>query len=98
MQSRSGSSSLPPTVTQAQLQQDFGLIASYSTDTLASFNRNKNIEIACAALNGTVLESGKTLSFNEVTGRRTVDKDLRVHGYERRVRGDGLCRAGGVWQ
>ena len=86
-----------PTVTQAQLQQDFGLIASYSTDTLASFNRNKNIEIACAALNGTVLESGKTLSFNEVTGRRTVDKGYLMapaiaQGRSYEEAGGGVCQ------
>ena len=86
-----------PTVTQAQLQQNFGLIASYSTDTLASFNRNKNIEIACAALNGTVLESGKTLSFNEVTGRRTVDKGYLMapaiaQGRSYEEAGGGVCQ------
>lgn len=86
-----------PTVTQAQLQQDFGLIASYSTDTLASYNRNKNIEIACAALNGTVLESGKTLSFNEVTGRRTVDKGYLMapaiaQGRSYEEAGGGVCQ------
>lgn len=86
-----------PTVTQAQLQQSFGLIASYSTDTLASYNRNKNIEIACAALNGTVLESGKTLSFNEITGRRTVDKGYLMapaiaQGRSYEEAGGGVCQ------
>lgn len=86
-----------PTVTQAQLQQNFGLIASYSTDTLASFNRNKNIELACKALNGTVLESGKTLSFNEITGRRTVDKGYLMapaiaQGRSYEEAGGGVCQ------
>lgn len=86
-----------PTVTQAQLQQSFGLIASYSTDTLASYNRNKNIEIACAALNGTILESGKTLSFNEITGRRTIDKGYLMapaiaQGRSYEEAGGGVCQ------
>lgn len=86
-----------PTVTQAQLQKEFGMIASASTDTLPNYNRNKNIEIACAALNGTVLESGKTLSFNEVTGRRTVDKGYLMapaiaQGRSYEEAGGGVCQ------
>ncbi|MBQ9198131.1 MAG: VanW family protein [Clostridia bacterium] len=86
-----------PSVTVAQLQQSFGLIASYSTDTLPDRNRNKNIELACIALNGTVLESGKTLSFNEITGRRTVDKGYLMAGAIAQGRsyeesGGGVCQ------
>lgn len=85
------------TVTVAQLQQNFGLIASYSTDTLPDRNRNKNIELACNALNGTVLDSGKTLSFNEITGRRTVDKGYLMAGAIAQGRsyeeaGGGVCQ------
>lgn len=86
-----------PSVTVAQLQQSFGLIASYSTDTLPDRNRNKNIELACNALNGTVLESGKILSFNEITGRRTVDKGYLMAGAIAQGRsyeesGGGVCQ------
>ena len=86
-----------PAVTMAQLQQSFGLIASYSTDTLPDRNRNKNIELACNALNGTKLESGKTLSFNEITGRRTVDKGYLMAGAIAQGRsyeesGGGVCQ------
>lgn len=64
-----------PNVTVAQLNQSFGLISSYTTSTgnLKGYNRTRNIELACAAVTGTV-ESGKTFSFNSTTGRRTVDK------------------------
>jgi vancomycin resistance protein YoaR len=64
-----------PSVTAAQLNQSFGLISTYSTSTgnLKGYNRTKNIELACAAITGT-LESGQTFSFNSTTGRRTVDK------------------------
>lgn len=86
-----------PTVTVAQLQQSFGLIASYSTDTLPDRNRNKNIELACNALNGTVLASDKVLSFNEITGRRTVDKGYLMAGAIAQGRsyeesGGGVCQ------
>lgn len=86
-----------PAVTVAQLQQSFGLIATYSTDTLPDRSRNKNIELACSALNGTVLESGKTLSFNEITGRRTIDKGYLMAGAIAQGRsyeeaGGGVCQ------
>lgn len=86
-----------PAVTVAQLQQNYGLIASYSTDTLPDRSRNKNIELACLALNGTVVPSGKTLSFNEVTGRRTVDKGYLMAGAIAQGRsyeeaGGGVCQ------
>ena len=86
-----------PNITVAQLQQSFGLIASYATDTLPDRNRNKNIELACNALNGTVVQSGQTLSFNEVTGRRTVDKGYLMAGAIAQGRsyeesGGGVCQ------
>ena len=65
---------LQPAVTAAQLRRSFGLIGSYTTTTLAGYNRNINIRLACNAVNGTVVDSGKTFSFNETTGRRSVDK------------------------
>ncbi len=68
-----------PQITLAQLQQSFGKIASYSTTTLADKNRNINIELACKAVTGTV-ESGDTFSFNEATGRRTVEKGYQPAG------------------
>ncbi len=37
-------------------------------------NRNTNLEIACAALDGLVLNPGDSFSFNEVLGERTEEK------------------------
>ncbi len=61
-------------MTNTTLQQNLVCISSYTTTTLANYNRNKNIEIACDAVTGTVVESGKTFSFNETVGHRTVEK------------------------
>ncbi|MBQ7455977.1 MAG: VanW family protein [Clostridia bacterium] len=63
-----------PAVTVAQLQKSFGLLSTYTTTTLAGYNRNVNIQLACAAVNGTMVESGQTFSFNETTGRREMIK------------------------
>lgn len=86
-----------PTVTRAALQANYGLIASYSTDTLAGYNRNVNIKLGCAAINGTVVESGKIFSFNETTGRRTVEKGYLLAGAIAQGRsyeetGGGVCQ------
>ena len=88
---------LQPNVTRAMLQQSFGRISSYTTTTLAGYNRNKNIELACAAVTGTVVESGKTFSFNETVGRRTVDKGYLpagaiAQGQSIEETGGGVCQ------
>lgn len=68
-----------PQITLAQLQSSFGRISQYSTQTLANKNRNINIELACAAVSR-VVEPGATFSFNEATGRRTVEKGYQQAG------------------
>lgn len=67
---------IEPAVTVASLQSSYGLIGTYTTSTegLTGYNRTKNIELACAAISGTVVRSGETFSFNNATGMRTVDK------------------------
>ena len=86
-----------PSVTRAQLQQSFGLISTYTTTTLPDSNRNKNIELACTAVNGTVVASGDSFSFNETTGRRTVEKGYLLAGAIAQGRsyeetGGGVCQ------
>ena len=43
-----------------------------STDTTA--NRNKNLELACAALNGLVIKAGESFSLNDAIGPRTAER------------------------
>ena len=86
-----------PTVTLAQLQQSFGLISKYTTETLAGYNRNINIRLACQAVNGVTVNSGSTFSFNEATGKRTVDKGYLPAGAIAQGRsyeetGGGVCQ------
>ncbi len=40
-------------------------------------NRNNNLRIACATLDGLVLDPGETFSFNEVLGQRTADRGYK---------------------
>lgn len=68
------SETLMPTVTRVELMNSFALVASYTTETTSSQNRNNNINLAANAISGTVVMPGETFSFNEATGQRTTEK------------------------
>ncbi len=71
---------LEPTLYRAQLEGLFGRISSFSTKTTKDKDRNTNIALSAAALNGRVVLPGETLSFNECTGQRTGAKGYREAG------------------
>ena len=53
---------------------DYRILASYTTNTTSNPVRNKNIELACNALNGTIVRPGEEFSFNNTVGQRTEAK------------------------
>ena len=60
-------------------------------------NRNTNLALACAALNGVVLDPGETLSYNDTVGQRTAEKGyLPAPAYSGHTLVDSL--GGGVCQ
>lgn len=63
-----------PKVTKAELMSSFSLISTYTTQTTSDANRNNNISLAAAAVNGTAVMPGETFSFNRATGQRTLEK------------------------
>ena len=71
---------LEPTLYRAQLEGLFGRISSFTTKTTKDRDRNTNIALSAAALNGRVVLPGETLSFNECTGQRTGAKGYREAG------------------
>ena len=71
---------LTPTVTKTDLMNNFKLVSAFTTDTTSAKNRNNNINLACQAINGTVLQPGETFSFNAATGQRTTDKGYQSAG------------------
>ncbi|MBR5288254.1 MAG: VanW family protein [Clostridia bacterium] len=73
-------SEVKPGRTLSMLTGRFGLIASYTTKTTKDQDRNTNIALSAAALNGRVVLPGETLSFNECTGKRTGEKGYREAG------------------
>ena len=72
--------SVAPEVTLAQLEGLFGRISSFTTKTTKDNDRNTNIALSAAALNGRMVLPGETLSFNDCTGKRTGEKGYREAG------------------
>lgn len=64
-------------VTKVELMNRFRLVASYTTETTSNRNRNHNIELSAAAINGQTVMPGETFSFNRATGERTAAKGYR---------------------
>ena len=72
--------SVEPQVTLARLEGLFGKISSFTTKTTKDNDRNTNIALSEAALNGRMVLPGETLSFNDCTGQRTGEKGYREAG------------------
>ena len=78
--------SVEPKVTKSQLVGQFGLVSSFTTNTTKDKDRNTNIEISAAALNGKMVKPGETMSFNDSTGQRTGEK-----GFAKRAQSRAAC-------
>lgn len=65
-----------PEVTTQTLEETLfsDVLAEVFTKHTANWNRTHNLELACAAINGTVLQPGDRFSFNETVGQRTEAK------------------------
>lgn len=53
------------------------LLGSHQTRHTSNENRNTNLRLACEALDGTVIEPGKTFSFNQTVGQRTTARGYK---------------------
>lgn len=70
-----------PKVTKEDLARVTGLMGTFSTNYSSSApGRCHNIELATAAVNGTVVMPGETFSFNDVVGPRTVERGYKEAG------------------
>ena len=67
---------LIPEVTKATLNSEmFGTkLFSKSTVYVNNASRTKNLELACQAINGTIIAPGGVFSFNDIVGERTAEK------------------------
>ena len=71
---------IPATVTADQLNA-FGItrkVSSFTTDMgVSSSNRIWNVQLMADYIDGTIIEPGKTFSFNRVVGERTTERGFR---------------------
>ena len=79
------------------IQNEFGLIASSTSQTTSNSNRNHNISITCEKINGLVLQPGEVFSFNEFVGPRNESTGYEVagvieNGQSAQAYGGGICQ------
>ncbi len=72
-------------------------VSMYETWTSDNEKRNKNIKLACEALNGYILKPGQEFSFNKVIGERTEERGFDyatayLEGQVIEELGGGICQ------
>lgn len=86
-----------PEMSADQLKAQYKTIATYTTKTTSSSNRNENIRLASNALNGLIVNPGQEFSFNNATGARTEAKGYKpatayLNGEVVQEPGGGVCQ------
>lgn len=91
---------LEPPITEKLLKSVLfsDVLGSYDSPHTADSNRTHNLELACAAINGTIIKPGEVFSFNDIVGERTSAKGYReatayVSGGDlKQETGGGICQ------
>ncbi len=88
-----------PAVTKADLEKQTTRIGSAYTaiSTTSTAERDLNIERACDLIAGTIIQPGKSFSFNDVVGPRTKNNGFELatvynYGKEEPGYGGGVCQ------
>ena len=73
------------------------ILCEYKTEHTTDSNRNTNLTLACAAINGTILMPGETFDYNTVVGKRTAAKGYKnaaaySSGKTVQTIGGGVCQ------
>ena len=73
------------------------ILCEYETKHTKNAARNNNLELACAAINGTVLAPGEVFDYNTVVGERTREKGYQAaaaysSGKTVQTIGGGVCQ------
>lgn len=68
---------IEPNLTSALLSSDLfkDILSEYTSNLGIDRNWNSNVSQACKALDGKILKSGETFSFNEILGELTIEND-----------------------
>ena len=93
-------SAIAPSVTVAELKKNVELRfrATTAISSKSTEDRTNNIRVAFERINGTILQSGKTFSFNSAVGRREAGNGYYpaieyAYGSEVMGIGGGVCQA-----
>ena len=89
-----------PEVTLKTLEKEFfsDVLGQCDSPHTANANRTTNLELACKAINGTILNPGEEFSFNGVVGERTKEKGYKPAtvyasgGKSEESEGGGICQ------
>ena len=73
------------------------VLASYETAHTSDKNRNNNLTLACASINGVVLQPGDTFDYNTTLGKRTAENGYKAAsaysgGLTVQELGGGICQ------
>ena len=87
----------PAELTAAQAKEKYRIIGTFTTKATANSDRNNNLNLACQAINGKILQVGEEFSFNKTTGNRTLERGYKPAGaYQNGVvvqePGGGVCQ------
>lgn len=64
----------------AEAKEKYRVIGTYTTKATANADRNNNLKLACAAVDGKILQVGEEFSFNLTTGNRTEARGYKPAG------------------
>ena len=90
---------IEPTYTREKLEAQLfcDVLAYYDSPHVYNPTRTHNLELACEAIDGTILKPDQVFSFNETVGERTADKGygeagVYVGGRTENQLGGGVCQ------
>lgn len=77
------------------------VLATHKATGTSSKNRNNNLNLACKAIDGTIVMPGEVFDYNETTGKRTTEKGyLPADGYAGgktvKMVGGGVCQPSSI--
>lgn len=88
----------PETTTQELEERMFrDTLATFTAESSSDSGRKKNLKLACAAVDGIILNPGDVFDYNEALGQRTTAKGYReanayVNGETVKTVGGGICQ------
>lgn len=68
-----------PEVTQKALEEMLfrDVLSTYTAKSSSTWGRDTNLDLACKAVNGVVLQPGETFDYNKTLGERTAEKGYK---------------------